>query len=192
VSQNTEVKRRILPEKIAMNANNLYLIFLKLVSFCKTKFFIAVAGLGWVLSFLMPVRNYLIFMTFLIIADTISGIKAARKRREKITSRGFRRAVDKFVVYFLSILAGYGMELCFGHTGLAWMPVIPFTVMCSLSIIGTEFLSMRENVFTLTNTDILAGLAKKLPIFMDAVPNLPPYQPEPSEPEEDATHSNTQ
>jgi phage-related holin len=157
-----------------------------MLAFCKTKLFLLVAGVGWLLSFLLPIRDYLFFMSFLILADTVSGILAARKRGERIRSRGFRRAVEKFVVYFLSILAGYGMEICFGQTGLEWMPKIPFTVMVALSVIGTEFLSLRENVFDFANVDILGGLAKKLPTFMDAVPPLqrdtPDESPEPTEP----------
>src|SRR5690606_10554151 len=59
-------------------------------------------------SFLAPVGPFIIFSIFLVTADFITGVKAAKVRGEKLISRGFRRSIEKMLIYFLILLASEG------------------------------------------------------------------------------------
>lgn len=110
------------------------------------------------LSFFVPIKGFLILMAMLVVSDTISGMIAAKKRGEELTSRGFYRTLEKVTVYFLSIIGGRGIHLVFELPEIGWLPPLPFVYLVAGSICFTEFLSLRENVRTITGVDILGGL----------------------------------
>ncbi len=65
---------------------------------------------GVLFSFFLPIKHFLIFTIFVVFADTITGIKAARKEGKAITSKGLYRTTEKIVVYFTSILTLFPSE----------------------------------------------------------------------------------
>jgi len=101
---------------------------------------------SWLAAKLSPLVPFLGLVMALVVADFITGVMAAKERGETITSRGFRRSVEKITLYFIAILAAEGMEKVFG---------IPYvTYLVTLLIARTEFKSNIENVEQVTGTPI--------------------------------------
>lgn len=95
-----------------------------------------------------PIKSVLLVTEFLILADLISGVLAAKKRGEKITSAGYQRSVVKFLVYNLATITAFLIETYLVEN------VFPITKIVS-SIIGvTEGLSIFENLNSINGTDI--------------------------------------
>ena len=110
--------------------------------------FIAVAlTTGFIFSFIFPIKHFLLFTIAVVIADTITGIKAARKEGKAITSKGLYRTTEKIVVYFVSIMIFEGAKNTFS------IP-IPITYMVASMIAGTELFSIAENVKRITGVNL--------------------------------------
>jgi phage-related holin len=102
---------------------------------------------GWVLSFLAPLWPFLVLMFALVLADLYSGVKAARRRKEIITSKGFRRTVEKITMYTLAIMLAHGMSVVFLPSfDLAWLPAFAICV--------AEIKSNFENIYSITGVDV--------------------------------------
>lgn len=158
-------------------------IFFKLWAAFKAKA-AYIAGMSWAVSFFLPIRDFIILAICLTIADAISGMIAAKKRGEKITSRGFYRTLEKFTVYLLSISAAAGLQMVFITDRLGGIvPNIPLVEVVAGSICFNEFLSFRENVQTITGIDILGGFKKIIGQFTSAMPDKKPSSPSGPSPE---------
>lgn len=118
------------------------------------------AFVGWLVAFLFPIAGFLAFTTFLVLADLITGTRAAVKRQEKLTSRGFRRTVEKLTLYFIAILAAHGMSIVFfdGHQ------FAPLAYLTAFAIALTEFQSNVENIETVTGVHIWREVKERLRI----------------------------
>lgn len=66
--------------------------------------------ISWIGINLMPVASFLAVGIVLVISDWITGISAANKRGDKITSRGLYRSVQKVVFYSLAIMLVVSVE----------------------------------------------------------------------------------
>jgi uncharacterized membrane protein len=102
---------------------------------------------GVIFSFFLPIKHFLIFTIFVVFADTVTGILAARKRGEPITSKGLYRTSQKVVVYFVGIMIFHGASITFG---------LPSQITYSVSFIiaATELFSISENIKSITGTNI--------------------------------------
>jgi uncharacterized membrane protein len=102
---------------------------------------------GVLFSFFLPIKHFLIFTIFVVFADTVTGIMAARKRGEAITSKGLYRTSQKVVVYFVGIMIFHGASITFG---------LPSQITYSVSFIiaATELFSISENIKSITGTNI--------------------------------------
>ena len=110
--------------------------------------FIAVAlTTGFIFSFIFPIKHFLLFTVAVVFADTITGIKAARKEGQRISSKGLYRTTEKIVVYFVSIMIFEGAKNTFS------IP-IPITYMVASMIAGTELFSIAENVKRITGVNL--------------------------------------
>jgi len=74
----------------------------------------------------------------LMIFDTILGVMATYHEGKPITSRKFSRVVQKGIVYFMAISAGYFADLTIG-----WH-IIQATMIAFIGV--TEFISILENM----------------------------------------------
>ena len=110
-------------------------------------FFAVALTTGFIFSFFFPIKHFLLFTIGVVIADTITGIKAAKKEGKAITSKGLYRTTEKIVVYFTSILIFHGAQLTFA------IPV-PIVYLVSSVIAGTELFSVAENVKRITGTNL--------------------------------------
>ena len=102
---------------------------------------------GVLFSFFLPIKHFLIFTIFVVFADTVTGIIAAKKRGEKITSKGLYRTSQKVVVYFCGIMIFHGASVTFG---------LPSQIVYSVSflIAFTELYSVSENIKSITGVNI--------------------------------------
>ena len=110
-------------------------------------FFAVALTTGFIFSFFFPIKHFLLFTIGVVIADTITGIKAAKKEGKAITSKGLYRTTEKIVVYFTSILIFHGAQLTFS------IPV-PITYMVAMMIAATELFSVAENVKRITGVNL--------------------------------------
>ena len=102
---------------------------------------------GFVASFFIPIKGFLLFTVAVVFADTITGIKAARKEGQKISSKGMYRTTEKIVVYFTSILI---FELAKNTFSIPF----PITYMVAMMISATELFSVAENVQRITKVNL--------------------------------------
>jgi uncharacterized membrane protein len=108
---------------------------------------------GVVFSFLLPIKHFLIFTIFVVFADTVTGIIAAKKRKEAITSKGLYRTSQKVVVYFCGIMIFHGAGITFG---------LPSQIVYSVSflIAFTELYSISENIKSITGVNLATTILR--------------------------------
>ena len=112
-------------------------------------------GVPYVIFFFTPITWALVGIGVLVFADVFTGIRAAKKRGERIHSRTMGRTISKMIFYTLAILLARVMELVF----IPWLPVAQLT---SGYIALVEFKSNMENIGTITDTDIWNHLKEKI------------------------------
>jgi len=102
---------------------------------------------GWIFSFFVPIKGFLIFTVFVVFADMGTGILAAKKEGQKINSRGLYRTMEKIVVYFCGILIFEGARNTFS---------IPFniTYMTAFLMAAVELTSISENIKRITGVNL--------------------------------------
>ena len=108
-------------------------------------------------SFLAPLHAILLTLFFLVLSDLITGVCAALKRRQKITSRKLSRTVTKLAVYLITILL---VKLVNDQVILS--ENIPLTSLVTSFIIVTELQSILENINKIARQNFLKVLIDKL------------------------------
>ncbi len=103
-----------------------------------------------------PIKTALATALVLIIADMITGIWAAYKRREKISSADLRRSVSKLAIYELT--------LCFSYLAEHYMmsDQLPALKIVSGMIGLVELKSILENLNSISGNDLLKSIISKL------------------------------
>tara|TARA_R110000868_G_scaffold190426_2_gene434123 strand:+ start:379 stop:783 length:405 start_codon:yes stop_codon:yes gene_type:complete len=102
---------------------------------------------GWVASFFIPIKGFLIFTVFVVFADMATGILAAKKEQQKINSKGLYRTMEKIVVYYCGILIFEGARNTFS---------LPFniTYMAAFLMAAVELTSISENIKRITGVNL--------------------------------------
>jgi uncharacterized membrane protein len=102
---------------------------------------------GYIFSFFVPIKGFLIFTIFVVFADMGTGIIAAKKEGQKINSRGLYRTIEKIIVYFCAILIFEGARNTFS---------LPFniTYMAAFLIATVELYSISENIKRITGVNL--------------------------------------
>lgn len=108
------------------------------------------------LAILLPVQNALLAVSFLLIADAITGIIASMKEGEKFSSRKLKHTVVKTFLYQLTILMSSMAEQHLFHNSFPMANV-------TLSVIGmVEITSLVENLSRYTGNDVGKLIKNKL------------------------------
>lgn len=105
---------------------------------------------------LTPIHPLMAAAGALVAIDTITGMVAARKRKEQITSAALRRTVSKMVVYQVAIISGFILETYLLSEAL------PIAKLAAGWVGVTEFKSIVENLSTIQGAPILGDVLKKL------------------------------
>ena len=107
-------------------------------------------------TYLMPVHSMVLVMLFMVIVDFITGIWKSLKSGERIQSKRMAETVEKMVLYMIGIIVSFVLEKQIGIDGLR-------VVWVFVTIINTrEYLSIVENIETITGTKILINISKYL------------------------------
>jgi uncharacterized membrane protein len=108
---------------------------------------------GFIASFFIPIKGFLLFVIFVVFSDTFTGILAAKKRKETITSKGLYRTSQKILTYFCGIMIFNGASITFG---------LPSQIVYSVSFLisFTELYSISENIKSITGVNIGTAILK--------------------------------
>lgn len=130
-----------------------------------------------IITFFSPIHFILLMVGALILLDTTTGILAAKKRGEKITSKKMGAVVSKFIVYHLAILTLYILdvalinEFTIEYIKLSTQYVSTKLAGLTIAFIELTFIeltSVRENVETIFNIDV----NKKFKRMIETIKNL--------------------
>jgi len=108
------------------------------------------------LAIFAPIKGILLVTGFLIAADLISGIIAAKKRGEAISSAGLRRTISKILVYNLAVISGFLVET------YMISDLLPISKLISGVIAMVELKSILENLNSINGTDIFKTVLNSL------------------------------
>jgi phage-related holin len=103
-----------------------------------------------------PAKELIIVTILLILVDLISGVLAARKKGQKISSAGLRRTFTKFTVYLTGICLGFLVET-YMLDGF-----IPVAKIAAGLISIVEMKSVLENLDIINGSPVFTVLIKKL------------------------------
>lgn len=105
---------------------------------------------------LAPIKPIMIVVGILIISDLISGVWAARKRGEEITSAALGRTITKMVVYQTAVITGFLLQRYLISDALPVVNVIG-------GVIGmVEFKSFIENANSIIGGDVFKEIQRRL------------------------------
>lgn len=98
------------------------------------------------LAFLAPISSIIFGMIFLVVCDLITGVIAAIKKKESITSSKLSRTISKVLVYFVTIVICHVINehLLFGAE------IVPLVSLVTSYIALTELKSILENLDKMT------------------------------------------
>lgn len=108
------------------------------------------------LAALAPIHSVMISVGVLIAADMGTGMWAAHKRGEKISSAAMRRTVSKLVIYQLAVVSGFLLET------YMLSDVIPVSKLVAGVIGLVEFKSILENGNSILGENIFKSIIGKL------------------------------
>lgn len=117
------------------------------------------------LSFFMPVGDFIMVMFILVVADLFTGRRAARHRGELMYKGGGRRTIEKIALYFVAIAIVHLVESVYVRD--AFQGLLVWTT--SAVIAWHELKSNIINISEVTGTDIWSRLAEKIPSFVDLI-----------------------
>jgi hypothetical protein len=120
-----------------------------------------------IITVFLPIKATLVAVMALTVIDLASGLWAASKRGEPITSSGLKRTIIKIFVYEAVVMLGYITEQYL--TG----DIIPLVKILAGYIGITELKSVLENIKDISGLDIIKSLINKLAQQQDpSIPNL--------------------
>lgn len=103
-----------------------------------------------------PIKAALLMVMALTVVDLVSGLIAAKKRGEKITSSGLKRTLVKVFVYEIVTMLGYLTEQYLTGDLLPLLKILT-------SYIGlVELKSVLENIESITGLDLLKVLIDRI------------------------------
>lgn len=112
-------------------------------------------------TFLSPVKELVLIVGFLVIADTILGVyNNCIKKKQKFTSRRFSAFITKTLIYQLAIILGFTIDTFLLNELTKLFISVEFitTKLLALSIYLTEIKSLEENFKSITGIDLWINL----------------------------------
>lgn len=103
-----------------------------------------------------PIKAIIIVTGVLVFADLLTGILAARKKGQQITSAGLRRTVTKTTVYLSAVCLGFLVEKFMIDS------ILPISKIVSGIIGMVELKSLMENLNIIYGSDIFKTVIDKL------------------------------
>lgn len=105
---------------------------------------------------LAPIHAVIVSVGVLVVTDLITGVWAAIKRKEPISSAALRRTVSKMVIYQIAVISGFLVQQ---YLISDLVPVVKIVA----GVIGlVELKSILENADKITGVSIFQEALKKL------------------------------
>jgi Na+/H+ antiporter NhaD/arsenite permease-like protein len=117
------------------------------------------------LAVFAPIKAVILVTGMLIMADTMTGILAARKRGEKISSAGLRRTVTKSLVYLTAVCMGFLVEKYMIEE------FMPISKIISGVISLVELKSILENLDVINGGSLFKTVIQRLGSVNDKLPS---------------------
>lgn len=108
------------------------------------------------LAIFAPAKGMIITSLVMVLIDLLTGIIAARKRQEPITSSGLKRTIIKLAIYEVAILIAFLAE-----TYLI-LDILPVAKIVSSFVGITELKSIYENLDSIAGGELLKSVIAKL------------------------------
>jgi hypothetical protein len=115
-----------------------------------------------ILAVFAPIKAVIVVTGVLVIADLITGVIAAHKKGEQITSAGLRRTVTKTTVYLSAVCLGFLVEKYMIDS------ILPISKLVSGIIGVVELKSLMENLNTIHGSDLFKSIIDKLGSINDS------------------------
>lgn len=109
-----------------------------------------------VLAMFAPAKELFVATGILIVADLVTGLMAAHKLQQPITSAGLRRTVSKFVIYNVAVGCAFLVQK---HL---MGDLVPVSNIVSSAIGLTELKSILENVDKIRGGSLFKEIINKL------------------------------
>lgn len=111
-----------------------------------------------VAAFLSPIIGTLLSVGMFIFLDTITGVWAAKKSGNKVTSRGLSRIINKTLIYSSTTIVFFTMDKFILNDATKMLIDFDFilTKIIALTLISIEFYSINENFETATGKGLIA------------------------------------
>jgi hypothetical protein len=144
--------------------------------FLKTKFWLLAC-----LSILLPIKELMLTIGFLVGADMVVGIWRALKTGQRIRSRRMSDTITKLLLYQIAIISGFLIEK------YVITDMIPVSKLIGTVIAIIEFKSIIESIESVTGTSlwdkIKVIVGRKSEDVMDAMMDDKPKSAQPAPPE---------
>ena len=111
--------------------------------------------LYWIAIYFYPAGQFVLLVGFFIIADTITGLVAANKRGEAITSKRGSDVIRKFLVYGCGVIVAHVIQREF-------VSDFPCMKIISGLIAFNELKSIDENIKSISGFSLFEFFIKKL------------------------------
>lgn len=127
-----------------------------------------------IVSFFAPIGLILLLVGVMIGLDTITGVIAAKKRGDKVTSRGLSQVIIKMLIYQLSVITLYILDVALLNDLLDGVLSITFisTKIGGLLISFVELVSIRENIEESLNVSVGDKFKKMVSFIKDFVSEI--------------------
>ena len=120
---------------------------------------------GTVATFFQQYGLFIVFVSFAIVFDCITGLIKAKTIGEGLTSqkgwKGFWKKISLLVGLFFGIFLDYAIPLLFARAGLTLGVDLPFALIICCYIVLNESISVCENLY-LINPNIMPKWIIKL------------------------------
>ena len=111
--------------------------------------------LYWIFVYFQPTLEFMLLVGFFVVMDTITGIAAAVKLDQPITSKKFRAIFPKYIVYGCAVLVAHVLQKQF-------FPDFPAMKIVSGFVAYSELMSIDENIQKITGFSVFKFFIKKL------------------------------
>lgn len=108
-----------------------------------------------IIGFLEPINTLILWLLIFIAVDMISGVWAAYKEGEIITSHGLQRTIVKFLMYSATVILLQGIDVYMLTFVECYLAKIGCTLIC-----GIELYSIFENCYRITGNEVFKVLTQ--------------------------------
>lgn len=108
------------------------------------------------LAVFAPIKGMVLTVLALVLADLITGVWAAYKLQQPITSAKLRTTVSKLIIYLVAVCVGFLVETYLIDA------LLPVSKLIAGAIGMVELTSLLENANKILGTDIFKALISKL------------------------------